>query len=559
MDRTRRIIVFSAALVVAVATVVTIGISVEAIRDSVQFGRILRRIERGDTATSTLLEAAEFARTTGNWQTLMRVAWELEEPRRWGAVYALAQPAMQRFPDDTRWRYAGALAALRRGSRSDARELLPLDGDTPAEDLPQFLRVLTEIDPDQPEASRERLARFSELPPEYTVLRAIAAAETAPSGETLRTAWDATFLGAYGVNAALEAAAAGDREGTRALMTRVREAEVLPSAERESAPLYLAVWLRDIDWLFEQLRSLSGTRAVEPDILLIHADGLILQGRLREARRFYRELQQVAAEHDAIAFLNDAAITAQIGDGNPVSILREGLQFHGTSAVLRGELAGVLTARGERLEAAQILGPSLVVRSEGEQRHRDWILTRAVLGPRRPLSRLESDLWQYLNDHPEADLVAQYLARFLATRGDPTGIDRLRGRYPPQHAEWATTLHLHSARQRGNLSRAEALLEQYPENSWTARYNRVLFGLHHLPEAEVADALQDLEEWINRGPALSETAFTRAQFQTLLLRVEYERIAGDGEAAIDALQRAEQLAPDDLSLASYERLIAPPQ
>lgn len=489
----------------------------------------------------------------------MRIAWELESPRRWEAVFALAQPAMRRFPEENRWRYAGALAALRRGSRSDARELLPVDGDRPVEDLEQFLRVLAEIDPAQPELSRERLGVFTELPSEYSVLRAIAEAETTPSGETLRTAWEQTSLGAYGVNAALEAAAIGDRDGTTTLITQVREAGVLPSPERESAPLYLAVWLRDIDWLFEQLRSLSGTRAVEPEILLIHAEGLVLQGRLQEARRFYREMQQVAPNYDPIAFLNDAAITDQLRDGDPVAVLQNGLRFHRRSPILRGELAGVLIAQGKRLEAAQMLGPSVVVQSLGEPRHRDWILTRAVLGPRRPLSRLESDLWQYLNDHPEADLVAQYLARFLATRRDASGIDQLRRRYPPENAEWATTLHLHSARQQGDLSRAEALLQQYPEDSWTARHNRVLFSLYHLPLTEVLNSIEEFEEWMNRGPALSQEAYSRARFEVVLLRVEYERIAGNPEAAMEALQLALRLAPDDLSLASYERLVAPPQ
>lgn len=559
MNQKRRMVVFFAALVVATGTLVTIGLSVEAIRDSVQFNRIMRRIERGDTTTETLRQAAEFARTAGDWQTLMRIAWDLEGPQRWEAVFALSQPAMRRFPEEDRWRYAGALAALRTGNSPEAKRLLPITKDAPADDLEQLLRVLTEIDLDDREQSLRRLQAFADLPAEYSVLRAIAMAETDPSIEALREAWEHTSVGAYGINAALEAAAEGDRDATRSLIANLREVDLLPSAERESAPLYLSVWLGDIDWLFEQLRTLSGTRAVEPEILLIHAEGLVQQGRLREARRFYRELQHVAPGYDSIAFLNDAAITHRIGDGESEDILISGLQFHQDSAVLRGELAGVLVEQGERIAASQILGPSLVALSTGEQRHRDWLLTRAVLGSRRPLSRLESDLWLYLNDNPAANLVAKYLARFLSVRGDEVGAARLRGRYAPDYAEWATTLHLRQAIGENELSAAEALLDLYSDASWTARFNRVLFALYHLPLPEVSVAVDEFDEWVNRGPGLTPDAYARAQLHALLVKVEYERLAGRNEVALELLENAQQLAPDDLDLASYQRLVAPPQ
>ncbi|MFW5695356.1 MAG: hypothetical protein ACOCYB_09305, partial [Alkalispirochaeta sp.] len=330
-------------------------------------------------------------------------------------------------------------------------------------------------------------------------------------------------------------------------------------AERELAPLYLAVWLRDIDWLFEQLRSLSGTRAVDPEVLLIQAEGLVHQGRLERARRFYRELQQVAPQYDEIAFLNDAAITHQIGDGAPQQILREGLRVHNDSADLRSELAGVLIARNERLAAAQVLGPSMVVHSGSDRRHRDWLLTRAVLGPRRPLSRLESDLWFYLNTHPEADLVAQYLARFLARRGDTPGMDRLRDRYDPARSEWATTLHIEHARRREDHARAESLLDYYPDDSWTAHYNRIVFALRHLPLSDASDAIDRFERWLEHGTELTPSAYAEAELRGLLARTEYLRLTGDAEGAHAALDQAMRLAPDDLNLSSYERLIAPPQ
>jgi len=551
--------VFSAALVVSVATIVTIAISVDAIRDSVQFSRVLRRIERGETATSTLLEAAEFARTIREWQTLMRIGWDLDTPQRWEAVFALARPAMNRFPDDPRWTYAAALAALRRGDRTTARELLPVTPRNSPTELQQFLRVLADLDLAERDDSRARITAYTDLSEEYAVLRAIGAAESSPSLVNYRNAWDRTRVGAYGVNAALEGAATGDREGVDELVTHIRDEDAIPPAEQETAPLYLAVWLQDIDWLFEQLRSLSGTRAVHPEVLLIHGEGLLQQGRREQARLFYRELQQVAPEYDHIAFLNDAAITYQLGDGNPRQILRAGLRVHEDSALLRSELAGLLIAENEQLAAAHVLAPSLMVDASGEQRHRDWLLARAVLGPRRPLARLESDLWRYLNDHADADVVGRYLARFLARRGDEDGMDRLRSRYEPQASEWSTTLHLLRAREDGNYSQAETLVDLYPDDSWTARYNRVLFTMFHLPLPEVADALVAFEEWLERGPQLSRSEYSHAQLAALLARTEYYRLTGDRDVARETLDRAIRLAPANVNLSAYERLIAPPQ
>jgi tetratricopeptide (TPR) repeat protein len=559
MDRKRRIALFAAALLISATTLALIGLSIESIRDSVQFGRVMRRIERGDTATETLLEAAEFARGLQDWQAVMHVAWNLDEPQRWEAVSALASSAMGHFPDDDRWRHAGALAALRRGNRSEARQLLPIDRSTAADDVEQHLRLLADIDPDDRRESLQRLSGYAEMAPDHAVLRAVAAAETDPTFETLREAWERTSVGAYGINAALEAAAVGNRDVSEELVSLVRNADSVPSVERQSATLYLAVWLRDIDWLFEQLRDLSGSRAVEPDILLVHAEGLIQQGRLREARRFYREVQHVAPDYQPIAYLNDAAITHQLGDGDPETILREGVRIHGDSPVLRGELAGILVARGERIAAAQILGPSLVVFSAGEQRHRDWLLTRAILGPRQPLTRLESDLWQYLNDHPGADLVAQYLARFLATRNDEVGIDRLRGRYSPEYSEWATTLHIRHAVSVQELSRAEELMELLPDDSWTAHFNRALFALHHLSLPEVSETVTRFEEWLTRGPELSRDGYARAQLHALLVRIEYQRLSGQADSALETLEQAQQLAPGNLDLSAYQRLVAPPQ
>ena len=556
----RGIILFAIAVAVAIATVLVISVSLGAIRDSVRFSTAMRRIDRGDVTPESLLDAAQYARGRGDWEQLLHTAWTTESAWRWSAVRDLSILAADHFPRDDRWRFAAALASIRLGDRDAARDVLPLDGDRDTVgDLEQSLLLLATIDRTDPEGTRSRLADLAAAPTGYPILRAVGTAETRPAPDTLRTAWERTGVSAYAVNAALEAAAIGDRAAAEGLVSAVRTADAMPSAQDETAPLYLAAWLGDLDWLFQQLRALQGTRAVDPAVLLIQADGLVRQGQLDEARRFYRELQTVAPTFDPLAFLNDAAITDRLGDGDPVSILRAGLHAHPDADVIRGDLAGLLIARDQRLDAARIIAPSLVLPDDGPQRYRDWLLTRAVLGARRPLPRLESDLWQYLNDHPDADIVAGYLARFLSLRNDMDGMRRLAARYAPEDAEWSATLHLRIAVSDGDPGTAESILASYPDDSWTARFNRVVFALRFLPEPEATGAVEDFSTWLDRGPALDADSYGQARIHLWLARAELERLFGDREAALQYVDRAERLNPDDAAIDAYRGLLAAPQ
>jgi tetratricopeptide (TPR) repeat protein len=558
--RNRRVLFFVFAILLAATTTIFIGLSVGAIRDSVHFSRLMRRIEFGETDPTTLLEAAEFARRPAEWERLIRFAWDLPSDGQWSSVRDIALLARERFPRDPRWHYAAAYAMIRLGEHADAREFLSRE-DLPRDDeTGQLLVLLTIAVPEEGEAAKSRLASLADAGDDsLSILEAVGRAERDGTPEALIAAWEETEVSAYAVNGALEAAAVGDRTTATAAVESMRAAGSVPSAERFDAPLILALWLDEVDWLFSQLRTLPRSRAFQPTVLLIQAEGHLLQGRLEEARRFYRELQTVDPGYSDLAFQNDAAITLVRDDGDVPEIYRRALRYHPRSLLLRGEYAGLLTARDERLAAVQVIAPAAVDAAGFSGNHRDWLLLRAVLGARTPLSRLESDLWQYLNEHGEAEIVARYLARFVSRRNDADGVDRLLRRYPPEEGEWAATLHLTASTRRGDLPTAERILDATPPESWTAWANRAIFSLRHLPLNEAAEAIDGLDRFLSRGPSLPPAELTEGQVTLALLRGEHARLSGNAQRAREFADRALSLAAEDPAIQVYRALLAPPQ
>lgn len=554
----RRLLFFVFSILLAVATALFIGLSMGAIRDSVHFSRLMRRIEFGETDGATLREAAEYARRPAEWERLIRLAWDLSSDERWPSVRDIARLALERFPREPRWRYAAAYSMVRLGDHGEARGLLTHDNVTPRDETGQRLLVLAMAVPEEGDASMTRLAALAG-DDSRPVLDAVGRAERDGTPPALIAAWEQTEVAAYAVNGALEAAAAGDRAAAVSAVESMRAAGAVPPADHYDAPLILALWLGEVDWLFSQLRTLPRSRAFQPGVLLVQAEGHLLQGRLQEARRFYRELQTVEPGYSDLAFQNDAAITFLRGDGDPVSIYREALTYHPRSALLRGEYAGLLTARNKRLAALRVIAPAAVNPSDLSGRHRDWLLVRAVLGARTPLSRLESDLWEYLNEYPEAEIVARYLARFVSRRNDADGIARLVRRYPPDHAEWAMTLHLISRTRTGDLPGAEDLLRAFPPQSWTGWYNATIFSLRYLPANETRVFNDGLERYLSRGPSLPPEEAADAQVALALVRAESARLSGDDARAREFADRALSLSPGDPALQVYRALLAPPQ
>lgn len=560
MKADRRVLLFAVALVFAAATSVGILISIDRIRDTVRFSRVIRRIDAADPDPALLREAARYARSRDDWRLLLRFAWSMDA--RGPHLRDLAAAASNAFPDEAVWRSIAAFGALDAGDRAGARELMQLRqrGDR-ADSLEEWLVLLARIDPADPAESRNSLAELAEAAERYPVGHAVASAEINRNPVSLRNAWELSSVGAYALQGALEAAAAGNRVLAASLIDAAREADLMPDAARWDAPLYLALWLDDTDWLFDQLTALPGRRIGEPSVLLVQAEGHRRQGRLVEARRFYRELQTVAGDFTDVAFLNDAALTWLLDDEPAEPILRAGLAIHPQSGRLRGELAGLLVRENRRLAAVQLLSRQLVGPDRSTlpaaQAHRDWLLTRAILGSRQPLERLESDLWQYLNQHPDATTVARYLARFLALRMDEAGMARLAERYPLEFAPWSRPLHAYLEIAEDDLTAAESILAEGDADSVAAWYNRVLFALRYVPLPEAEILLNEARAWLAAGPPLSQTASREAERQLLILEAEFARLSGDPSAALVAVDRALRISSDP-DLRAYRSILASP-
>lgn len=556
----RRHLLFVVAVAFAAATAGGLYLSLGTIRDTVQFNRILRRIDPADPDPSLLEEAAGFAQSREDWRTLLGLAWEIDN--RAGTLGYLATEASRRFPSEPIWRSIAAFAALEREDRSSARQLMSVRAEgAEADELEEWMMLLARVQPEDPRGSRSALRELLSGAGLFPRSSAVAAAEINRDPASFQQAWQATAVGAFALQGALEAAEAGNSVLARSLIDAARGDSRLPGAERWNAPLYLALWLDDTEWLFEELQSMPGLRIGEAPVLLVQAEGHRRQGRLREARRFYRELQVVAPGYSDLAFLNDAALTWVLGDGRAAPVLRAGLDVHPDSARIRGELAGLLVLEDERLAAVRLLGEQ-VLNSGGtavpaEQAHRDWLLTRAVLGSRRPLERLESDLWAYLNNNPGATVVARYLARFLALRMDQAGMVRLAERYPLEFAPWARPLHAAQALAVGNREQAESLLFDASATRLVDWYNRALFALRYLPLPEAERSLADARAWLEGGAAVSPAAFDEFERSLLVLEAEYARLAGDSDTARRRVERALLIRPD-AELRAYRAILASP-
>jgi tetratricopeptide (TPR) repeat protein len=553
-DPTRRWVFLGVAVAIAVASAFVIVISITALRDRSNYRRSIREIERSGATRERLLTASVYARGESDWTELLRFAWDAQEDWRWATVRDLALRAAEELPGRRRWRLAATYASLRGSQFRVAGEHLPaLSESRDPSRLHQILAVLTAIE-------SERHGSIPESAPESAAIaRSVGIALTDPTPEHLHRAWQHARVTAFGVNAALTAAAEGQKDVVDTTLAELRSQAQLPSPEREAAPLYLALWLREVDWLFEQLRTLTGPRAVEPNILSIQAEGHLQQGRLEQARRFYREIQETDPEYSPRAFSNDAAITFRLQDGEPTAILRRGLDHHPDSARLRSELAGLLVRRSRRIDAIQVVrAPEVSLESASTPDHRDWLLLRAVVGRRTPLAALESDLWEYVNDHPDADVVAHYLARFLSARGDMPGLSQLASRYPPDRGEWSTTMHLRVALHEGRTAEAEDLADSLTYESWTAWFNRSLFALRYLPTAEVETRLREFERNLNRAPRLTPDEERDARIAMLVLQGEFHRTRGQMSEAREHIEQAISLDPDRADLVAYLGVLADP-
>lgn len=546
----RRWILFGFAVLFGLSTATVLVLSVSGLRDRIGFERLVRRIdilvaaERYDEEFVTAIQdAAEYARTHGQFMRLLRLAWNLEEESRWPAIVTIAVRAGDRRSSDPVFAQIESYARIRTGDRAAAAELVAGSDDP----LSQRLRILAEIDPADSTGSRTRLTALGsgEEAPALFVTVARALADPAPAD--LIEAWEALGARAFAVNAALLAATAGDdataRRASDPLRTRFDPERPLPT-------LYIAAWLDDDQWLFSQLRSLEGRRVVEPEIFLLQADGHLRQGQFPEARAIFEEILTTGPEASALPFINLAVLNERNGIGDVDRYYRWGLRYHPTSRELRIAWGTRLIRQGRRLEAARVVAPVAV----GPGDHETWLLVRAVLGVRRPLARLESDLWEYINSHPDALDVASFLARFLTVRNDREGLAVLRGRYGEETAPWAQIMHARAALEREDWSRAE---EIFADGTGTdIAYNRAVFALHHRDRREIDRSIAAYRDEFERDIRITTERRRSAEIRSLLLLAEAARIGGDAEKAIAYLERAELIGFPSTGVSRYRALLA---
>lgn len=546
----RRWTLFGFALLFGLATAVVLVLSVSGLRDRIGFERLVRRIDVLDRAgryddefREAIENAAEYARTRGQFLELLDLAWKLEDESRWPAIVSISARARDRHRNDVIFSQIESYGRIRTGDRLGAAELV--SGRTDA--LSLRLRVLAEIDLAEPVASRSRLTVLGQAEDAPALFKTVARAFNDPTPSELIRAWEVLGARAFAVNGALAAAIAGDRDTTRRasepLRTRFDPESPLPT-------LYLAAWLDDDEWLFAQLHSLEGRRLVEPEFFLLQADGHLRQGQFREASAIYREIQETNPEASPLPFINLAVLGERAGDETVDDLYRQGLRYHETSRELRIAWGTRLIRQGRRLEAARIVAPVALRDDDPET----WLLARAVLGSRRPVARLESDLWVYINRNPDALSVAAFLARFLVIRNDQESLAVLRSRYGIGSAPWARIMHALAAIGAGDLVRAEEILSV--GTGPDVAYNRAVFALLHRDTPEIDRAIAAYRAEFERDVRIPSDRRNREEVQSLLLLAESARIGNDPETAMTYLQRAELIGYSSTQVARYRALLA---
>ncbi len=545
MSRRRSVFWLVIGLLVAGSSSYFITVSIQRIRAGVLFARAMTRLERDGATDEALADAARFARRTDEWRRLVAIAWRLEDDRRWPNVAELALVAAHRLPRDDIWKYTAAFALMRIGRFDEAGEITA-SADTVSE-LSQMIETLLVLDPARRDEWRAGLGDLAARGEEEPVLYALGTAFQSQRPIDFFHAGEVTGISEFLVNGALIAAAGGDRERAREGIDRLREVTgggMLLDDGATLTVLHLATWIDDSEWFFSLVQQLGGQYAVKPAVLSMQADFLLRQHQFARAEEIYRELRNLHPRWSAAAFSNGAALLSHAGRPGAEELYRLGIEYHPRDLHLRLEYASYLIREGRRFDAAR----TLAAIGGNPRGGRHWLLVRTILGPRRPVERLEADAWDYLNDHPDDAEVAQFLASLFLFRGDDRGLADLRRRYPPEFAGWAGTIHGYQATREGRYAAAEELLE----NGTTASglYNYALFLLRH-------GSLPSAEEAIQRGVRRAEEQndpFWRARFY--LLAAEFARLTGDLDAAIAHADRAVRLRTDMEHIYTYRSILA---
>lgn len=559
-----RIVFFIFALVLAVSTFFGIARSVILIRDSVAFSRLVGTLRREGANAAEIEAAAEFARRPGEWQQLLQLAWELPDDQRWRTLAALGRGAAARFARDPQWPQITVYALVRSGEHAAARSILAEIRDQ--SELTQELAVLAAADPDDRADAPVHLTELSDRYGPESLAGSVGIAISAPTYANRMEAWSRTRISAFAINAALESAAAGNRAESRAALDAIQSVMVLPDPGRTAASLYLALWLGELDWFFAQLQRMDRRAATAPELLLLQADALLQQGQRMRARAVYEEIIAVAPEISPTPHLNAAVLQRAERPEVGIATLQGAIERFPADAELRRYLAAAYHEAGDPLSAMLTLAPVITGSTGGsddplEGDHARWLFVRTVLGRRSPISRTESDLWNYLNRYPDADLVAQFLARFLSIRNDSAGLSQLVRRYESDGYPWVRTAqamlaidrdelamaerHLNEARTTDAASAARSIRDEY-----VLHRNASLFALRYLPLDEAETHVSAFRRWSER--------FLPQETEPLMHSAELLRLRGDLVAARELVDRAIAISPDTESLYTFRAILARP-
>jgi len=561
MNGNRSVAVLIVGIFLAVVTTLFLVVSIGTIRDSIWFSRLITRIERDGVTEERLSEAAEYARRPGDWIEILRIAWRMPDPQRWGNVSEYALTAAERFPRDDSWNLYAVYGLVRSRRYEEARNVLGRI-DSPSE-VTQKLRVLVALDPDEPAGASQRIGNLADRPEEERISRAIGLAFRDNTADAWFEAAETTGLRMFYLKSALTAAEQGLHAAARRAAAFIRREDLFTGTE--PAELYIATWLRDDEWFFSAVSSLGGSFAVQPATILMQTDFLVEQRQWEQVTPLYRELQEGYPGFSPIPYGNDALLqrrTAPFPD-DPATrtgieeAYRQGIASHPEDTQLRLDLAAYFVATGRRFEAVRALIPlgPIETTSADETIQRHWLLARTVLGARTPVERFEADLWNFLNDEPAAHLVARFLARFFLIRNDPRGLSDLRRRYSPDAAPWARTVHAMHAAGEGRFDDAEDLFAG--DDSVEGAYNRALFALRHHAFLDSAETLiEELDLRIGETADSGVETYSDLTADAAILSAELARLQGNVAAATEIIDRAVAVNPYSNALYTYRANLA---
>ncbi len=530
--------------VVAVATVVFIGVAIGAIRHRTVINRVFDRIELlvradrvGAELDEALIDATTHARGAAEWVHILRFAWEKGSSP--AVVVRVAESAYERHPNNELFHHVLRYMYASTGRTEEAAAMVPLEspGDLNAE-----LTFLS--------GGVHDTTPLSEL-------LAGAARGDARATVALGSAYgDPRLL----ENGAVLAAFAGDRATVDTARVSLEDLSVQTETDPRLA-IILAAWTGDDDRLFSQFQRLEPRAAVDPDVLLMQGDAYVRQRQLELADAVYRDLIATAPSYSAIPYLNRSLILAARGDaeGALAATVRGYEVFPSDPRLLIRHVVDLrrLGRGDEAVKVLQEVDFSAIHTGlhdvERHYAHHLWLLSHALSAVRGPAERFETELWRYLNRYPEAHEVAAFLLAYLRFRNDDAGIRDLLSRYGESEAPWAVGFAAVEAARNGDYERADALFLALTRQTppWEEYYNAALFAARHYPETERDERVDEIVRLVQRGE-LSDAS--RARF--VMLRAEMARLSGFSDRAADLVWRAIELDPAAEGYRTYLFLVA---